>query len=232
MNDELLTPHPERQLVYTSSTIFERRKRILREARNMITEGGIEGFSVRTLCKRADVAQRTLYNAFHSKDRLIALAIRDAYEDFNRTVAYGTSPETIDGIIDRLIVVNLRNLKARHYTRAVTSIFFAPGTSRDIWSAIREMAFLNLRKWLERLKQDDELQHWADVSDLEHMFANIEYSVINDWANDRISDERFIPLLITSVLSFAVGVTKGPTHDHAKQMLSDIGKTGNLPQFA
>ncbi|MFT4054386.1 MAG: TetR/AcrR family transcriptional regulator [Novosphingobium sp.] len=231
MNDDILSPHPDKQLVYSSTTIFERRKRILRETRKMIGESGLEGFSIRTLCKRADVAQRTLYNAFHSKDRLIALAIRNAYEDVNSYIGYRTSADTIDGIVDRLIAVNRRNLKARNYTRAVTSIFFSPGTSKDVWMAIREMVFLNLRQWLDKVKSDGELQPWAAIDDLAHMFANVEYSVINDWANDRIDDEAYIRLLITAVLSLAAGATQGATQARAQEMLAQIGQTGPVPEF-
>ena len=231
MNDDILSPHPDKQLVYSSTTIFERRKRILRETRRMIAEVGLEGFSIRTLCQRADVAQRTLYNAFHSKDRLIALAIRNAYEDINSYIGYRTSAETIDGIVDRLIAVNRRNLKARNYTRAVTSIFFSAGTSKDVWAAIREMVFLNLRQWLDRVERDGELQPWARIDDLAHMFANIEYSIINDWANDRIADEDYIRLLITAVLSLAAGATQGTTQARAQDMLAEIGRTGTMPEF-
>ena len=111
LDPDMLAPHPERQLVYSSPLIQERRKRILHEARKMIAERGIERFSIRELCRRADVAQRTLYNAFHSKDRVIALAIREAYEDVNNALRNSTSAETLDGIIDRLVAVSRRNMK-------------------------------------------------------------------------------------------------------------------------
>ena len=139
---EALPAHPDRTTVYSSPSMVERRNRILREARKMIAEGGIENFSIRALCRRADVAQRTLYNAFHDKDRIIALAIRQAYDEVNQFIRYRTSADTLEGIVDRLISVNQRNLRAPHYTRAVTSIYFALNTSTDIWNALREMVFL------------------------------------------------------------------------------------------
>lgn len=231
LNGDILAPHPEKQLVYSSTMIHERRQRILHETRKMIAEDGLEGFSIRTLCRRADVAQRTLYNAFHSKDRLIALAIRETYEGVNSYIRYRTSAETLEGIVDRLMSVNRRNLKARNYTQAVTSIYFSANTSEDVWNALREMVYLNLRQWLDRVMRDGELQPWANLNEVAESFANVEYAVINDWARGRISDENYVRRLITAVLSLAAGVTRGATQAQANQMLEGIARTGELPEF-
>lgn len=226
-----LAPHPDRQLVYSSPSIFERRKRILREARKLLAEKGIEGFSIRVLCKRADVAQRTLYNAFHNRDRIMALAIREAYEDVNRYMKYRTSAETIDGIVDRLISVNQRNLRARNYTKAVAAVYFSPAGSRDIWDAMRDMVNINLHQWLDRLVRDDLLESWVDVDELAGEIANIEYATINDWAQDRLSDEDYVRRLITAVLTHVVGAIRGSDRDRAIELLQHIRRTGTLPEF-
>lgn len=229
--EEELALHPEKKLVYSSPTIHARRRRVLKEARKMIAEHGLEGFSIRALCKQAGVAQRTLYYAFQNKDRIIALAIREAYEDVNRYMRYRTSADTLVGIIDRLIAVNRRNLKARNYTRAVTAIYFAPNISADVWNALREMVFTNLRQWLDRMVRDGEIQDWVDVDALASDIANIEYSTINDWAQGRLDDDRYIVRLITAVLSMTAGVTRGATHTEAIEMLRTIRTTGQVPEF-
>ena len=226
-----LSAHPVRQPVYSSPLIRERRKRILREARKLLTEKGIEGFSIRTLCKRANVAQRTLYNAFHNRDRLVALAIREAYEDVNRYMKYRTSPETLDGILDRLISINTRNLRARNYTRAVVAVFFSPDASPDVWGAIRAMADINLRLWLDRMAKENLLADWVMVDQLADEIANIEYAAINDWAQGRVRDDQFLRRLVTAVLAHVVGAIKGEDHDRALHFLRQIHASGQLPQF-
>lgn len=231
LDEEALLAHPERTPVYSSPAIHERRRRILKEARNLLSEDGLEGFSIRKLSKRAEVAQRTLYNAFHSKDRIMAIVIRETYEGVNRNLRYHTSSDTLDGIIDRLISINSRNLKSRNYTRVVASLYFSPDIARDIWMAMRAMVDLNLRKWLDRLDREKGLQNWVDVDDLAGDIANIEYAVINDWAQGRLSDEQYLKRLITAVLSHTVGVTVGAEQEKALKMLADIGRTGALPQF-
>ena len=93
-----LSAHPDKQLVYSSPSIHERRRRILREARRLLAESGLEKFSIRTLCKRADVAQRTLYNAFHNRDRITpgggtgSLDSDPVYDHFNPSAALTWQP--------------------------------------------------------------------------------------------------------------------------------------------
>lgn len=226
-----LTAHPEKQLVYSSPSIHERRRRILREARRLLAESGLEKFSIRTLSKRADVAQRTLYNAFHNRDRIMALAIQEAYDDVNRYMRYRTSAETVEGIVDRLISVNTRNLRARNYTKAVAAIFFAPASSPDIWVAMRQMVDTNLRQWLDRLVRENLLEDWVNVDEFAHEIANIEYATINDWAQERIPDDQYVKRLITGVLTHAVGAIQGEDRDTALRMLQTIRQTGELPEF-
>ena len=226
-----LRPNPESEPVYSSLQIQERRRRILAEARRMIAQKGIDGFSIRTLCKNADVAQRTLYNAFQSKDRLIALAISEAYEEVNRHMRYRTSADTLEGIVDRLISVNARNLKARNYTKAVVSLYFSPNISEDIWNALRGMAFRNLRQWLDRLAREQGLASWVNVEQAASDLANLEYSVINDWAVGRLSDVDYVPRLIIAVLSYTAGITLGADRQQALDMAERIRRTGELPEF-
>ena len=60
---------------YSSPSIIARRHRLLDETRRMIDEVGITNLSMDDVAKRADVAKRTLYNAFQSKEHLVASAI-------------------------------------------------------------------------------------------------------------------------------------------------------------
>ncbi len=229
--ESALEANPTRSPIYASNSIQERRRRILIETRRMIAESGIDGFSIRTLCRNADVAQRTLYNAFHSKERLIAIAIRETYEDVNRFIQYRTSADTIEGIIDRLIAVNSRNFKARNYTKAVASLYFSATIGEDVWTALREMAFLNLRRWLDRLEHENSLAPWMNAAQAASDFANIEYAIINDWATERLPDDEYISRLVLAVLSHAIGITVGTEQAHVTAMASEINRTGRLPEF-
>lgn len=228
---EELAFHPDKPLVYSSDSIHERRKRVLKTVRRMLTEKGLDGFNIRELCHQADLAPRTFYNAFQSKDRVIALAMRDAYEDVNRYMRYRTSADTLAGIINRIIVVNTRNLKSRHYTQAVTAIYFSPTIDEDVWNSLRGMAFINLHQWLACVERDGELEGWISVDTVADLLCNIEFSTIHDWVHGRLTDDEYLIRIVTAVLAFTVGVTKGATKAEAIELLDTIKRTGSLPYF-
>jgi AcrR family transcriptional regulator len=196
-------------LVYSSQLMHDRRRRILDAARTMIAEKGLDDFSMRELGKRADVALRTLYNAFQSKDHLIAVAVKEYYEDFVRRSAYQYDASTIEGTIERLLLVHRRNMRIKNYTRTVMSVYFSPGTDPELWQTIHRISADNHRLWLARLAERRQLQPWVDVGSAADRMANLEYATINEWCQDRVSDAEFVHQLIGGVLTFAAGLTRG-----------------------
>ena len=54
-----------------------RRRRVLRAALELATEGGYDGVQMRTVAERAEVALGTVYHYFSSKDHLLAEAMVD-----------------------------------------------------------------------------------------------------------------------------------------------------------
>ncbi len=224
-----LAPHPDKPLLYSSPMILERRRRLLKEARHMIAEVGLEGFSIRKLCQQADVAQRTLYNAFQNKDRLIAFAIREAFDEFSIYVRHQTDPASLDGWVGRTIAINRRNFRVRNYTKAVCAIYFAPSTPRDVWGTLQDMSLSGNLAWME-LRRDD-LHPWIDIDHFAHSMANVQYSTINDWCLGRLADTDYLPRLAENMLLLLVGAVHGPLAEEATEMLAELGHTGKVPKF-
>lgn len=227
-----LVANPNKSLSYSSEQIIDRRRRLLSETRRMISEGGLESFSIRKLCQRADVAQRTFYNAYESKDRLIAIAIREAFDDFQQFISYKTDATTLEGLIDRTISTNRRNFKVRNYTKAIVSIYFSSSTSKDIWITIQDMAQAGWLDWLETLKSRGLLKEWVIPGRVANEIANIQYSIINDWCLERLDDDEFLPALFTATLTLLIGATKAEISSQAEDMLITFHETGELPEFS
>ena len=226
-----LVANPNKSLSYSSEQIIDRRRRLLTEARRLIAEGGLESFSIRKLCQRADVAQRTFYNAYESKDRLIALAIREAYDDFQKFISYRTDPTTLEGVIDRTLSTNRRNFKVRNYTKAIVSIYFSPTTSDDIWRTIQDMTQTGWAEWFEFLKTRDLLREWAKPVQVANELSNLQFSLIGDWCLGRLDDDEYLPAVFTATLTLLIGATKGEIAAQAEEMLTRFHATGELPEF-
>lgn len=226
-----LVANPNKSLSYSSEQIIDRRRRLLVETRRMIAEGGLEELSIRKLCKRADVAPRTFYNAFANKDRVVAIAIREAFDDYQRFVSYRTEEMSLEGVIDRLLSTNGRNFKVRNYTSAIVALYFSPGTSRDVWTTIQDMAAAGWRDWLDILRQRGCLKDWAVPARLASDVANLQYAIINDWCLGRLEDAEYLPALFSATLTFVIGATKEEIASQAERMLSAFHETGQLPEF-
>ena len=124
-----------RSLGYASPSILARRNRILTETRKMIAEVGLARLAMDDVARRANVAKRTLYNAFQSKEHLVATAISRYFEAYESKIKYtNDDATTLDWMVERLIIVARRNLTIRNYTRALMDSAFVPdpGQRRQI----------------------------------------------------------------------------------------------------
>ena len=192
----------------------------------MIAEDGIDGFSIRKLCQRAGVAQRTLYNAFQNKDRLIALAIREAFDEFQAYVRTGTDPGSLSGLITRTVAINRRNFRVRNYTKAVCAIYFAPTTPRDVWQTLQDMSLRANGEWLQRRR--DDIHPWIDLDHFAHSMANVQYATINDWCLGRLADDEYLPRLAENMLLLIIGAVHGDLASEAAEYLEAIKRTGDV----
>lgn len=226
------TPEPGgKPLIYSSPLIQERRQRILKETRKLIAEKGIANFGVRELSKRAGVAQGTLYNAFSSKERIVALAIKDAFDEIRMHVYYKTPADTIEGLLDRAIKINSRNLKARNYAMAVTTIYFSPTTPNDVWTILHQMGTSGITEFLRRLKADGQLEDWVIIEDIAVTFSNMTYAIIHEWSLGRITDSDYLRRIVEAFLLLAISVSKGEARSTAQGYMTGIHRDGSLPEF-
>lgn len=219
---------------YSSPMIVARRHRILSETRKIISEDGIASFGMEEVANRAGVAKRTIYNAFQSKERLIAAAIQQYFEEYASRLMFESSDATVDRMIERLAVVGRRNLKIRNYTRALMNIYYTHDVDPEIHQAIYEIAANSLLPWIVALKKKRQLQLWIDPDELVNSLVAYRYSIAFSWSEGQMSDEAFIRALIRGVLTFMAGATRGVANKEIIARLATLEEnpfvTGNLDQ--
>jgi len=212
----------QRPANYFSPAIRERRQRILDEARVMISEHGIANFNMDELCVRADVAKRTLYNAFQSKELIIATSIQQYFDTFVEKIPYSTPAGSLQRIIERLAFIVRRNLEIRNYIRVLMAIYFSPDVSHDIWQSVHMLGIEFNKEWIGKLASKRQLQPWIDPEQLAHDIIRFEYVLINDWCQGRIDDEHFLPHILQCYLTFVAGATKGKARQELETMLTEL----------
>jgi AcrR family transcriptional regulator len=211
-----------RSQVYSSPMIIARRNRILDETRKMIGKQGIASISMDEVAKRAGVAKRTLYNAFQSKEHLIALAINKYFDDYASKIDYSTEDATLEWMIERMIIVAKRNLQIKNYSRALMNIYYSSDVDPEIRQVIHEIASKSHEVWINELARKNQLQPWLQADDLTDMLVRYRYATAHSWTEGRIADNMFLRELLVGFLTFMAGATIGAARKEIIAALTGI----------
>jgi AcrR family transcriptional regulator len=211
-----------KMLIYKSPTIFERRRRILHEARVMISELGYENFSIRELARRADVAQRTLYNAFGSRENIVTNAIFQYSKEFSDNVTYTYPPHVLKGRLERTIKVHSRNLQIRPYTTAIMAVYNAHSSDPTIRQAIRKLSNDGLMPFAELLSAGKQLVDGVTpISFADHM-TTIVYATLSSWCVGEIPDDEMVERIVEAYLMVLLSSTRGAMKKEAQCWLNEL----------
>jgi AcrR family transcriptional regulator len=225
---------PEKGLIYSSPAIHARRRRILDETRKLIAERGLPGFSMDEICQRADVAKRTLYNAFQTKERMIAIAIQEAFERFLARIPYTGEPGSLQGTIERLAFVVQRNRQTRNFLTAIMSVYFSSDADPEIRDTVHSVSADSNRVWIDALEARRQLQPWVVPEQLADNLVRIEYAIIYDWCRGNLPDSGIALQLLTAHLTCMAGATRGASRARIEEQLQQLRSSGvpSLPARA
>lgn len=193
----------------SSQAMFERRRRILDEARRMIGRDGLEAFNIRDLCERAGVASRTLYYAFDSRENIIALAIKGYFEAFDSKIGIGESLSSFEGALAHQVTTTVRNREIPNYLRAVAALYFSPSLHADIRRVMLEIGTRSWRPWVQTIGLGRQLRRGVQVDRLLLDLSNLQFAKVHEWGLDELSDEAFLDRTLDAVLLLLLGATKG-----------------------
>jgi TetR/AcrR family transcriptional regulator, cholesterol catabolism regulator len=207
---------------YASPSIVARRHRILDETRRMIGEVGIANLSMDDVARRANVAKRTLYNAFHSKEHLVASAISKYFEDYASKFDDSTEGATLEWTIERLVIVARRNLSIRNHTRALMNIYHSSDVDPEIRQAIHDIAAKSHEPWILELDRKRQLQPWIDAEDLIAGLVRYRYATALAWADGFIPADQLVIALLRGFLTFMAGATTGTARKQIVEVLTGL----------
>lgn len=177
---------------YASALMADRKSRILSEAQRLLDEQGVTGFTIRELSRRADVAQRTLYNVFGSKEDIIVSAI----ETYHATLQMPQNAP-VENLEQELEVIEAAAkvvISLRRYSTAMVDVFFSPAVDPRIYASLRRISLSGANHWIELAGADKVLVKMSETERerLRSLLVNVTYANITDWAASRISDAELI----------------------------------------
>ncbi len=209
-------------LIYSSSKMFERRRRIMEETRLLVAEQGHDGFNIRELCKRANVAPQTVYKAFESKERLVAISIRQHFHSYTLNQVFTNDPATLPGVIEHLMLSDESMRSVSQYSNAIVSIYFSQTADRDLRDAASYNVMSTIKPWVAALRQAGSLRRGVTAEAFADAIAHLLFGVSLEWCLGNISDEDFLFKKLEVLLVYAAGATRGGAQKDITRYLSDL----------
>ena len=121
---------------YSSNTMRQRRHNVMRAARAMISEHGLDGFTMKQLAVSAEVSPATLFNIYGTKENLIGEAVLDAFNSL-ATDDVSNQPKTYDELLAYIDWVTNAIIGLPDYVPVVTSTYFSRQEDQPVRDLLR-----------------------------------------------------------------------------------------------
>lgn len=178
---------------------IERRAKLVTAARSLLAQGGLEGFSMLDLAKRAGVSPATPYNLFGSKAAVLRDVFAAEVSGFHRaqSARFGDSPvQNILGTCDMLAGEFSRRPA---FYRSLSASLSSVEPVGDLFVPLGESLLVPLINALER---DGALQAWISGPVIGHHLMQVIQALffhwtVLDWSPERLSVELRVSIGIT-----------------------------------
>lgn len=195
-----------------------------------MAERGYANFNLGEVGQRAGVAKQTVYNIFGTKERIIATAVNEYFEEREQLIHYASRPATMERMIERQIIAGRASKSMPHYLAALMTIYFSVDTDPDVWAAIHKVATYPHRGWIEALVEAGQLEPWIEPAGLIDELAAHSNLALLDWCRGRITTEQSLGRKVMGSLIIMVGSTSGPARQAIEARLNEIVRNG-LPSY-
>lgn len=202
---------------YWTPLIADRRKRILIETRNLLTEVGADDFTLRDLGQRAGVSVTTIYNIFGDKAGVITHALQEFHTGIELQLP--GEARSLQGFVDAISHTTRIVIENRGYAHALADLYFSRSLAPALFEVIRSMPLQVFTPWLELAMQAGELHDGSDPAAIRATFANLEWASIKDWSAGRVADADLQRTRHRSFLQVVIASTRDPLRSAATKLL-------------
>jgi AcrR family transcriptional regulator len=186
-----------------------RQERILRSARELIACKGYDGLTMRDLARVAGVSDKTLYNLFESKDRLVMMAVADLLEDIAARVDARSRQPGLEGVFLYSDSTTRQILDTPAYAEAMARGLFQADAGTPLVDVLLGGTERFLRRELQAAVQRGQLATDADVPALARMLAGHMWGMLLLWNKGLLTLEEFPAMARRSLCLSLAGVARG-----------------------
>ena len=189
---------------------IRRREDILAAARELITERGYEGVTMRDLAKASGVAPKTLYHQFESKEKLLRAAVEERFRYAYQQIDEAEIARGIDRLFFIIETVGRTTEENMAYAKALGPILSSRRSkSSEVFTLIRMNTY---RRAIEQIDSESEFVDWVDVDLLSAIvYRQVNPILMSSWYLKTPSDVTTMVVKLDLCLILA-SVTTGYTH--------------------
>jgi len=194
---------------YFSPRQQARRERILQAARDLIAEKGYDGLTMRDLASASDVSDKTLYNLFDSKDRLVMIAVADLLGEIARRVEAKSQQPGLEAVLLYSDSTMRQILETPAYAEAMARGLFQAEANTALVDVLLSANERFLRRELYAALQRKQLLADTDVAVTARMLAGHMWGILLLWNKGLLTLEELSSMATHSLCLSLAGIVRG-----------------------
>lgn len=192
-----------------------------------LAQDGEDDFSLREVSERCNVSLRTIYNAFESRDGLIAQALTAHHSSLFTDLVMGSDDSrNLAEAYEMCRRVAEETLLAPKVALATSRAYFTARDRTFMVTALRELPTSIIAAWLRSDEADREKVALFGEADLSRQFANSQWALIAEWVTGAISEADLVRQQSHAILAIALAFGNAAGRAEATRLL----QVTSLPQ--
>lgn len=200
-----------------------RMERILDATKKLIGDVGIDKLTMRDIARISQVAERTLYNRFGTKDALVAVAVMSYFEKSIRlSPAHRPATASLDRVFQGIDIVTKEVLGAQSFTHGLMSAYFHVDGSTAMPHALVEVINDYWLPILDGMRHEKSLRPWVSVPLLGNELTGTMLRVVLKFAQRAFPGKELGTRLRFSLLSILLGASRGAQAKRIEAFLAEL----------
>ena len=182
-------------------------ERVLDAALRQLDSRGVEGMTIRSLAKEANVSPTTLFNRFGGKDNIIALVVIRNFESQIDVFldSKNSRKKPITKLLDLIKLEQQAMLDKPKLAFALADMYFKQSNDRQLPDLLFSMMHDRILPILEQMEELGQLQSWVNLNLLAGDIADRFLSSVVKFSRDEIALEELDSQISRAVLSVLSG---------------------------
>jgi AcrR family transcriptional regulator len=194
---------------YSSPRQRARQERILQAARELIAAKGYDGLTMRDLARVAGVSDKTLYNLFESKDRLVMMAVVELLEDITRGAETQSGKPGLEAVLLYSDSMTRQILETPAYAEAMARGLFRAEAGNPLVDVLLGGTERFLCRELDAALQREQLPADIDIPVTARMLAGQMWGILLLWNKGLVALEEYPAMASRSLCLSLAGVARG-----------------------